>query len=167
MDDFVTALEEEFRRQGLSDEVSRFPIVAYLGSGGWMELGSPDAVEEVFCSHVYPLLGALTDGNPARPVWVAAHQLRQSAEAHARRTLTDRANEIRYWAVASGALEAADTRPLAVSLCDSYLRSGIKHVLVGMRRTRYVEMMQPFLQRIQGSAARPPAPLRFQPGSPP
>lgn len=139
---FVVEFEEELRRQGHEGTADDFPVVRYLSEGAWRELGTPESVEDVFQSCVFPLVSALTGGDTGRPVWSATTRLAHASEACARGALTRRAAPIRERALETGLLDEDDRRPFATALCESYLRAGLDHVLIGMRRPQYVEELR-------------------------
>jgi len=61
------------------------------------------------------------------------------ATQQARASMQDATAVARSRFVQAGAIDAGDRRPLSVIACDTLLRRGVGHVLVGMRRPDYVE----------------------------
>lgn len=127
---------------GASDDVMDFAVVGYLHEN-WMRISSPETVTSVFRQYLFPFLDRLFEGEIPLEARAVFQRLYHYTALYSRRTMTVNALALRERLVGSGAIDGDDVRPLAVIACASVLSSGIDHVLVGMRQTRYVETLKP------------------------
>ena len=129
---------------GIEGQPEEFDVLALLGQR-WRDFDTMDAVTYIFESVLFPLLGRLSGGPfTDDPEMAAFDRFYASVLAQARANMSAQAEAVRRESIAAGTLRN-DGRPLAVAACESYLRSGIDHVLVGMRRTEYVDQLKDLL----------------------
>lgn len=135
------AIERQIRRQRMEGDPDDIPIVALLRDG-WTAFEHPDAVEEVFRGYFYPTIRRIYDGAiPASDV-AAYRALHTATLVHANRALASRARALRQELEANGVIDRLDPRPLPLVAATTYLRWGVDHVLMGMRRSDYVQAMR-------------------------
>lgn len=126
---------------GIEGQPEEFDVLALLGQR-WQDFDTTEAATYVFESVLFPLLSRLSGGHVADDREMAAfNRFYASVLAHARANMSAQAEAVRRESIAAGTLRD-DGRPLAVAACESYLQSGIDHVLVGMRRTEYVDQLR-------------------------
>ena len=121
------------------------PVLRYLGES-WEQIPTAEAAEAVFGTHLAPLLTRLWDTTPPAADGEALRGLREALAAQASRNEHRRAEAVRAELVATGRLEPGDERPMALRACEYVLDAGFDHVLVGMRRERYVDALRPLLR---------------------
>ena len=71
-------------------------------------------------------------------------QLKEKSKKYSRQVMTARAQKIKQQLINDQEIEASDQRPLPVIAVDRLLEKGIDHVLVGMRKTKYVDQFNVF-----------------------
>lgn len=111
----------------------------------WPDLQSPDAVEQVYFRHLFPLIarvwgGEGLDANESAPFF----KLFEMNEKLSRRNMNSIAEEFRTQAVKMGLLPDSPKDSLTKLAIDFYLQSGVDHVLVGMKRPSYVMQLKDY-----------------------
>jgi aryl-alcohol dehydrogenase-like predicted oxidoreductase len=140
-EDCLERIRCQLRAIGQPDDPLAFWVVQYLNKH-WMEIGNPEAVEQIFHEYLHPFLMRLYgESFPAedRVIYTVLYQV---VLRHARRNRARRTQRFRDALVQEGDLPRGD-RPLPLVVCERYLRAGIDCVLVGMRKARYVESLKP------------------------
>lgn len=132
---------QRMRALGVDGQPEDFEIIAVLDRR-WREFDTAEAAAYVFETHLYPLLqrfagGPMNDGDN-EPFMRFYDGVLARVQGHA----ALQAAAVRREAVEEGFI-ADDRRPLALAACESYLRTGIDHVLVGMRKSEYVDELRP------------------------
>lgn len=137
------AIAGQLRRAGANEAPLDFPVIRFLRDN-WDRLGNPEAVEDLFLSHLQPFLHVLYGGKVGKDDQRTFDRLYHAALAHSRRKRQRRTGAFLRMLRRSGEISADDDRPLPVIACETYLRKGIDHVLVGMRRAAYVDELSGF-----------------------
>lgn len=111
----------------------------------WPDLQSPDAVEQVYFGHLFPLIARIwggegLDANDSAPFY----KLFELNEKLSRGNMTELANEFRNQAVNMGLLPNDPEASLTKLAIDFYLQSGIDYVLVGMKKPDYVMQLKEY-----------------------
>src|SRR5262245_64707405 len=106
-------------------------------------INHPDLVDVIFERHVYPFVEQLWGEQPTGRA--AFMQLQVLMHQHARAKLDVEAEKIRSELIQGGRVEAADARDLALVACEFGLQSGLDRIVVGMRRTEYVDRLRRLL----------------------
>jgi aryl-alcohol dehydrogenase-like predicted oxidoreductase len=140
------AIARQLAALGASDDAMDFPVIKFL-SENWSRIGNPEAVEDMFRSHVDPFLAGLYGGAVPSEEAVVYVRLYQAASAASVRIRAERTGAFRRELEATGSLSPPPGRPLPVLACEAYLARGIDHVLVGMRRPDYVDELRGFFSR--------------------
>ena len=145
LDECIERIARQLERLEIEDDPMELTVLQFLRSS-WTEIATPELVEDVFRGHFYPLVEHLYAGAVPLDDAAAFRRLHAVADLYSRRRLTKRAAPLRRRLVECGAVSADDERPLALLACEQYLAAGIDHVLAGMRRTEYVELLKPLFQ---------------------
>ncbi len=106
------------------------------------KLPSPDAVDQVYFTHLFPFLaslwgGAGLDKDEAKPFY----ELLECSYLFARKNMNDRAHAFDAEAKRMGLLPDDDS-DLAVRVLSAYFSYGVDYVLVGMRKPEYVTQLR-------------------------
>jgi aryl-alcohol dehydrogenase-like predicted oxidoreductase len=141
-DDCLRLIARQLEARGATDAPTDFPVVRFLRDS-WTQIVSPDLVVQIFNAHVYPFLEALYGGPLPSEDAAAFANLQRAAMLYSRREATRQSVPLRAQLVDGGLIAKNDTRPLAVAACDYCVGAGVSHVLVGMRRVEYVDMLKP------------------------
>ncbi len=135
-EDYIGIILEKLKELGMEDEIHEFPIIDYL-INNWTKVSNPEFVNSLFKGMIDPFIDTL-------------FKERQKADFNKIHTLFKRC--MMYLAVENmnneiGLIESKlikkgyinDTKePLQTRICNYYLSIGIPHILVGMRRVKYV-----------------------------
>ena len=140
----VELVRERLHWLGVSAEPFDFAVLRLLNER-WMCLPGPETVEQLFHAELYPFVEHLYEGKVPNHVRQAFLRLQQQAQRYARRTLSERARDLKQRLVQEGQLPVGDDRPLPAVVCERYLTAGLDHVLVGMRTPRYVDDLRSLL----------------------
>jgi aryl-alcohol dehydrogenase-like predicted oxidoreductase len=143
---------------GLPGDPTELGVVKHL-CDHWTNLGSAEAVAQVFEDYFFPFLDKLYEGLIPESDRAAYAALYGRADRRARKQLAEKARQVRNRLVRENRIGPGDARPLEYIACESYLSSGIDHVLVGMKDVKYVEGLKglfrvnsPGTQEIGGSS---------------
>jgi hypothetical protein len=145
-EDCVGFVQQQLTTTGIPHAPMDFMVMQFLRDNRH-GISHPDLVDEIFLRHVYPFVEHLWNRE------VNADGPRQFALLHtvlrhgARRALSQNADIIRAGLVEKGIIEENDPRPLAQIACEFGLRSGLDHVVVGMRLPEYVDILRPLFSR--------------------
>ena len=141
LDEFLELLSQRLKEIGARDNIMDFVPIQVI-TASWASFRNPDLIDHVFDLKLVPFLGALYDEHIDHNVLAAFSKLKRIVELYAKRYLSRQAENLRRELVQSGKLNQNDERPFALVACQHYLDAGIDHVLVGMRRTQYVESLK-------------------------
>jgi aryl-alcohol dehydrogenase-like predicted oxidoreductase len=139
--DACERIRRQLRRVHADEEPEDFTVIQFLRDN-WMEMGAPELVTSIFEGYFYPFLHHLYARSVPDDDRQAYARLHGHAVLYAERTLTRQAAALRNGMVERGEIVAGDPRSLPVIACEQYLRAGIDHVLVGMRRVEYVDELK-------------------------
>jgi aryl-alcohol dehydrogenase-like predicted oxidoreductase len=139
--DCVTRIERQLRRLSNSEDPMDFAILQYLKSN-WTAIAGPDAVGQLFEEYLHPLLNRIYEGCIAPDDLVVYRTFYDKALAHSRKVMIQRTIAFQNRMIEAGVIKKDDGRPLPLKACEIYLNSGIDHVLVGMRKSEYVDMLK-------------------------
>lgn len=141
----LQCIARQLRALGEREDPLAFGAVRHLHDH-WTTIGNPEAAASLFQDYLYPFLLHLY-GGPVPPENLAVYErFYAAALLRARHNRAERTRRFLDAARASGTL-LSDERPLPVVACEQYLRAGIHTVLVGMRRTEYVDAMRGLFRR--------------------
>jgi aryl-alcohol dehydrogenase-like predicted oxidoreductase len=124
----------------LPHKVMDFAVMQFLRDN-WRGVEHPDTVDQIFGRHFYPFIERLWDETLPDRVRVACAALHRYARLYAKQRLSEQGRELRADLIRAGVISRDDKRSLATIACDFCLQSGLDHVLVGMRTTKYVESL--------------------------
>jgi aryl-alcohol dehydrogenase-like predicted oxidoreductase len=137
----MTLIQRRMIKNGLEEDVLSLPVVKIIHER-WMSMGTPDAVEQVFQTHLYPLLRTLYDNNIPITHKRTYEKMKQLCKDYSRKELTLKAAAWRDKFVQNGFLPANDKRKISELACDYCLKAGMDHVLVGMTKKAYVKSIE-------------------------
>jgi aryl-alcohol dehydrogenase-like predicted oxidoreductase len=137
----VALIKAQLHKCGLADDALQYDVVRFL-EASWTRLPNPEAVNEIIHGYLYPFLHQLYANQiPIEDLRIFLH-LHETMNRYARIRMTRDAMEMRQGLTERGIIPRDDNRPLAIIACEFCLRSGIEHVLVGMRNIKYAEALQ-------------------------
>jgi hypothetical protein len=122
------------------EDLQDFDVIRVLNARA--NLQSSDAVNLVFHQYFYPFIYQLYEGEVPESdagAYASFHSLLARIAKH---RMNESATTVRSALIAEGLIKGDDPRPLPVIACQSYLESGINHVLVGMRKVSYVDELK-------------------------
>lgn len=145
VEDWLERIRSQLRAIGELDDPLAFEVVRHL-SKHWMDIGNPEAVEQIFYEYLYPFLMRLYGESIPEEDRIVHAAFYEVALRHSRLTRARKTQLFRDALVQRGDLPPGD-QPLPLLVCERYLRAGIDCVLVGMRKARYVESLKPLFSK--------------------
>jgi aryl-alcohol dehydrogenase-like predicted oxidoreductase len=139
-DDSLKLIAKRLKEIGAEDELMNFAIVRHLDEF-WTTIGNPEGVIQIFQNYFHPFLHHIYQGNIPNEDAKVYLDLYEAATLCSRRTMTQKTLEFQRMLTSEGTIQRNDHRPLPVVACELYLNSGIDHVLMGMRKREYVNMV--------------------------
>jgi aryl-alcohol dehydrogenase-like predicted oxidoreductase len=142
-----------------AEQIAEVPAIRFLDSL-WRDCTDPEAVEYVLAHFVDPLAQALYGGGGRKAYAAARTEARGEMMTEVLRRLTLQGFALREEFETSGRLPRDDGSSLAFAACREYLRQGVDHLLVGMRKQAYVEELAPlfFFRPAEPSPSRAASP---------
>lgn len=109
----------------------------------WCTLLTPDAVEQVYYENFFPLLAQIWGGEGVPPEESEPFfALFDISVNFARQNMHTKGQIFKKQAMNAGLIEPGDQRDLAIIACTSYLEMGVDFVLVGAKRSTYVDQLK-------------------------
>lgn len=140
--DSLALMRKQLVKLGVHDDLMVFPIIKHLNES-WMKFGNPDAVMQIFQNYLHPFLYRIYEEDiPSHDldVYVGFYE---EAILCSKKNMAERTLNFRNKLISEGIIKEDDERPLPLIACEVYLNSNINHVLMGMRKIKYVDMMKP------------------------
>lgn len=108
----------------------------------WKTLPTPDAVEQVYLGHLFPFIARIWGGNLSATEARPFYQLLDFSLLYSRVNLSNTALNFKKQAEAVGLLPIDEAKPFATMTVETYLDYGFDYVLVGMKKTEYVDQLR-------------------------
>jgi len=134
-------IEEQLKRSGGGSDISEFPMVAYL-KDNWTGIPHEGAFKSLFYRSFYPFIASLFNNDTPKEAMSAFREFEAIAWKYHLRTASARAIAWMESNNLKRLLPTASSQSLPANLCKEYLRLGIDHVLVGMRKPQYVNELK-------------------------
>jgi aryl-alcohol dehydrogenase-like predicted oxidoreductase len=137
-DQVLERIATQLHKKDPDSDVMDFLIIRNL-KDNWMSIGNPQGVTELFDTYFLPFLRELYSGRINTRDKELYDRFYLKALRYAGVAMFNRTRNFYLKMVDEKILTSEDTRPLPVQACDYYLKSGINHVLTGMRSKKYVD----------------------------
>ncbi len=124
-------------KHGMKDQWTEFPILTHLKLN-WNKIANPEAVHTIFNDHFYPFLNSVYEEHIPKEESLLINSLFSKAIIHSKHNTNLQAQKVESELIASGII-SSDAGSLPSKVCSHYLSQGINHVLVGMRKSQYVD----------------------------
>ena len=121
---------------GREEKFEEFGILRYLKMN-WQNFQVLAQYEQAFQNGFFPFLDTLYDGRVPAVLKKLSDLLSDTSRAYTIRNITDRISSIK--ANLEDSVKNGKNFSVSDLLCRSYLRSGIDHVLIGMRSSAYFD----------------------------
>lgn len=108
------------------------------------EMANPEAVDKIVYEHLVPFVYQL-QFNDQEKIIGTVKELSSYWKAYSKALITQRAGILKEQLISKGKLNKTDKRDLSLIACDKYLKEGINHVIVGMRKREYVDKLKSIL----------------------
>ena len=133
-------LNEKVQEEDPEENIRELPLIKQF-IGIWNGLPSEDAVQQVFMGHFFPLVAKIWGGDLSAKDSEPFYELYDCALNYSRKRMNEVAEDFRQQAVKTG-LISDEKRPLQISLLEKYQDYGFDYILVGMKRSIYVEQLK-------------------------
>lgn len=132
-------LEKKWAEQEADDSLDDITLIKQVKEM-WKTLPTPDAVDQIFHGHFFPLIAGIWGGNGlTAEESTPFYDFYEACLDVSRRNMDSIANDFREQSVRMGLIPMASSKKLSVLVVEKYLELGIDHVLVGMKRSPYVD----------------------------
>jgi len=138
----IQRITEQLVRIGADTAPESYAVLDFL-LNNWMALPSQSAAETVFREHLSPFLLYIYAGRVPVADKRLYLQFKKTMRTYALMPLNTQQAALQNQLVSAGLIPADDQRNLSVVACEQYLKAGIDHVLVGMRKKAYVDTLVP------------------------
>lgn len=140
---FISLLDQQVKTQSADHSALDFPIVEVLQEN-YDKIGNITGVVMFYQNLKHNFLIPLFEEEVPENITELFEQLKEKSKKYSRQVMTARAQKIKQQLINNQEIEASDQRPLPVIAVDRLLEKGIDHVLVGMRKTKYVDQFNVF-----------------------
>lgn len=134
-------IETQLKEFDSECKISDISILSLLKQN-WRNITNPDTFRKIFHGQFYPFLNLIFDNNIPVDALKTFERFENSAWNYHLKALSEKAinylksNNLDYL------LDISPSRSLSYNLCNEYLKNGIDHILVGMRKSNYVDELK-------------------------
>lgn len=108
----------------------------------WLTMPTPDAVEQIYYENLFPLLAQIWGDEGVPPEESSPFfALFDISMNFARQNMHGKAQIFKKQAMSAGLIDPEDKRDLTYIACHTYLGMGVDFVLVGAKRSSYVDQL--------------------------
>lgn len=136
-------LEKKVKDEDDQESVFEIPLVKQF-QGLWKTLPTPDAVEQVYYNHFFPLVARVWGEDLSPKDSQPFYDLFDLSLLFARKNMSDLAKDFESQAIKGGLLDLGE-ESLQIKAIQKYFDYGVDYVLVGMKHQSYVKQLQKFL----------------------
>lgn len=133
-------MDEKVKEEDSEETIHDLPLIKQF-KGLWNNLPSEDAVQQVFMGHFFPLVARIWGGDLSAKESEPFYDLYDCALNYSRKRMNQVAEDFRQQAIKSGLIND-ESRPLQLTLLEKYEEYGFDYILVGMKRTIYVDQLK-------------------------
>lgn len=152
---FLEVLSNQLIKIGINEQASDFQVVKLLNEK-WNMIGNQAAVDVIFNRHLIPLLNQLFSCT-IEPYSFYSHRLPKKVQnsvlnlykiavKFSKYTMTNKCNTLVNQLREQGILNPSDKHSIPTQVCNNYLDAGVDHILVGMRKKKYINDFKIFLK---------------------
>jgi aryl-alcohol dehydrogenase-like predicted oxidoreductase len=138
----MMSLDKKLKIEEPTETIYDLPLIKQFNDM-WDNLRTPDAVEQVYFAHFFPMVSRIWGGDLTPEESTPFYELFDISMSIARKNMSDVARDFESQAITAGLISEGH-EPLQVKLVDKYLTYPIEYVLVGMKDKKYVEQMKRF-----------------------
>ena len=130
-------IHSKLDEKGMADQWDEFPVLVELEKN-WNKIGNPEGVASLFGNYLMPFMNALYEEKVPVEVNTLLELLFHEMDILSKRNITIVASRLEKDLIDNG-LMGIGPGTFPKRLCQYYLSQGVDHVLVGMRKKKYVE----------------------------
>ena len=133
---FLKTIKQQLEKFGENGDLEDFAPLKFLINNR-KKISNPEAVQRAVDVYLYPFIEKLqfTDSSIIKMI----KELSDYWVLFSKKSITERALKLKTELIKKGVIDVKDNRKLSVIACESYLKDGIDHVLVGMRKKKYID----------------------------
>lgn len=148
--DLIQRLDIQVKANDPNCESIDFPVVKLLNSH-YNNAGNIEAVDMLYGKLYQDFIEPLFEYKVPNDIIESLQYLKAQSKKYSLLKMTKRSTTIKKQLITKGEIASFDSRPFSVISCDAYLKKGIDHVLVGMRKESYVKQFQTLLSTTKES----------------
>lgn len=135
-EDFLSKIKSQLEHYGETSPLESFSPIQFFNQNR-KKIANPEAVKKAVRSHLLPFVSMLkfSDSKIEKMVF----KLTEYWVLYSKKYITERSKELKEKLKLNGIVKNNDGRKISVIACENYLHKGIDHVLVGMRKKKYVD----------------------------
>jgi aryl-alcohol dehydrogenase-like predicted oxidoreductase len=135
-EDFLSKIKNQLQKYGEVSPLESFtPIQFFILNR--KKIANPEAVSRAVKSHLLPFVKMLKFSDSSIEKTII--KLSEYWVLYSKKYITERSKELKEKLKLDGIIKNNDSRKISVIACENYLSNGIDHVLVGMRKKKYVD----------------------------
>lgn len=144
--DCFNIIDQQLKKNDPECNISDISILAYLKEN-WMNIANPDAFEKIFHELFYPFINLIFDNDIPESTFSVLRKFEALCWKYHLKTQSSMVTNYLMSNNLDYLLDKALTKSLPHVLCDEYLKMGIDCVLIGMRKTNYVNNFEDFFTK--------------------
>ena len=138
----INILTKKVKENNLTIELLSLPIIKQF-IDTWDELPTPDACQQVYFQHFFPLVAQIWGKNGLTPKESTPfYQLYEFSEKFSRRSMDQKAKILRRKLEEKNELPIRPELSLTQLCIEQYFDWGVDHVLVGMKNIPYIHQLK-------------------------
>ena len=135
-EDFLSKIKNQLEKFGETSTLESFtPIQFFIQKR--KKIANPEGVNRAVKSHLLPFVKMLKFSDSSIEKTVI--KLSEYWVLYSKKYITERSKELKEKLKLDGVIKSNDSRKISVIACENYLSNGIDHVLVGMRKKKYID----------------------------
>ncbi len=133
---FLKNIREQLLKFGEISPLENFtPIQFFIKNR--KNIANPEAVKKAINSYLIPFVKQLQFSDSSIEKMI--YRLSEYWILYSKKYITERSGNLKNKLKFEGVIKKNDNRDISLIACENYLNSGIDHVLVGMRKKKYVD----------------------------
>ncbi len=134
---FLSIIKSQLQKFGESSEPGDFTPIKFFINNRKI-IANPEAVMKAVNSYLLPFMNQL-QFSKSNEVFVILKNLIDYWVLYSKKDIGSRSDQLKK------ELNINDSRDISLVACENYLKDGIDHVLVGMRKEKYIKNLMPLL----------------------
>lgn len=142
-EEFLHLIKKQLERFGEASLPKDYAPIKFLIENR-KKIANPEAVNQIVNLHLIPFLNQLQFSTDDK-INIVLKELNNYWILYSKKHITERTLEFKKTLQTEGAFTENDHRDISLMACERYLNDGLDHILVGMRKKKYIDKLLPLI----------------------